>query len=299
MANMKKIKSQIKSVSNIKQITRALEIVSIVKLQKVKKSTEQYREFMEEFLKIVNVVRSKLPIFNTNTQELDINGRRLLVVLSSDKWLCGALNSKLFKHIFQKYNDFKQNVDIFCVGKKSFEFFARAGFNVVWYTSLKDDFCEDDLKDLYQYIMANIKKDTYSKIKVYFNYFKNTLTQVPLRFKLYPLDQDSFDGFVQDIGLRLDDNISESLAYKDLLVEPNIKDFKSDMLRQLTQHIIYGAVLHNKTGEFASRMIAMKNAKDNATSLIKDLKLSFNKVRQSLITQEVSEIMSAKMAIDW
>ena len=146
--------------------------------------------------------------------------------------------------------------------------------------------------------MNSIKKDSYSKIKVYFNYFKNTLTQVPLRFKLYPLDQDSFDGFVQDIGLRLDDNISENLAHKDLLVEPNLKDFKSDMLRQLTQHIIYGAVLHNKTGEYASRMIAMKNAKDNATSLIKDLKLSFNKVRQSLITQEVSEIMSAKMAID-
>jgi len=296
MPNMKKIKTKIKSVSNMKQITKALEVVATVKLQKVKKQTENYRDFMTDFLKMMNVVRTKINILNTNNP--DPKGRRLIIVMSSDKGLCGNLNSRLFKHIFQKYNDIKDNVDVFCIGKKTFEFFARADFNVVWYVNLTDDVSEDDLKDVYSHIMDGIANDKYWKIKVYFNYFKNTITQVPLRFKVYPLDQDSFDGFVRDIGLDLEDLMTDELDYKDLIVEPDMKFFKQEMLRQFTQHMIYGAALQNKAGEFASRMLAMKNAKDNATDMIKDLKLSFNKARQSLITQEVTEIMSAKMAIE-
>ena len=294
---MKKIKTKIKSVSNMKQITKALEVVATVKLQKTKEQTENYREFMTDFLKIMNAVRTKIDIMNTN--EIDQNGRRLIVVMSSEKGLCGNLNSRLFKNIFQKYNEYKDNVDIFCIGKKSFEFFARAWFNVVWHVNLTDDFTEDELTDVYKYILDWISDKKYSKIKVYFNYFKNVITQVPLRFKVYPIDQDSFDSFVQDIGLDLDDIISDDLTYKDMIVEPDMKMFKQEMLRQFTQHMLYGAALQNKAGEFAARMLAMKNAKDNATDMIKDLKLSFNKVRQGLITQEVTEIMSAKMAIEW
>ena len=121
---MKKIKTKIKSVSNMKQITKALEVVATVKLQKTKEQTENYREFMTDFLKIMNAVRTKIDIMNTN--EINPNGRRLIVVMSSEKGLCGNLNSRLFKNIFQKYNEHKDNVDIFCIGKKSFEFFARA-----------------------------------------------------------------------------------------------------------------------------------------------------------------------------
>lgn len=298
MPNMKKIKTKIKSVSNMKQITKALEVVATVKLQKIKKQTENYRDFMSDFLKIMNVVRFKLNVLNTN--KIDPTGRRLIIVMSSDKGLCGNLNSKLFKHIFQKYNDIKDNVDVFCIWKKSFEFFARAWFNVVGNLNLQDNFNENDLSDVYNYILAGISENKYSKIKVYFNYFKNTITQVPLRFKVYPVDQDSFDSFVQDIWLNLDDVIDDSngLEYKDLIVEPDMKLFKEEMLRQFTQHMVYGAALQNKAGEFASRMLAMKNAKDNASEMIKGLVLSFNKARQSLITQEVTEIMSAKMAIE-
>lgn len=297
MPNMKKIKTKIKSVSNMKQITKALEVVATVKLQKTKQQTESYRDFMTEFLKIMNVVRTKFDMFDTSN--IDSTGRRLIVVMSSDKGLCGNLNSKLFKHIFQKYNDIKDNVDIFCVGKKSFEFFARAGFNVIGHLNLSDSFQEDDLADIYKYILDGISQNKYAKIKVYFNYFKNTITQVPLRFKVYPLDQDSFDWFVKDIWLDLDEVLTTELDYKDLIVEPDMEWFQQEMINQFTQHMIYWAALQNKAWEFASRMLAMKNAKDNATDMIKDLKLSFNKARQWLITQEVTEIMSAKMAIEW
>lgn len=298
MTNMKEIKTKIKSVSNMKQITKALEVVATVKLQKIKKQTENYRDFMQDFLRIMNVVRLKLNVLNTN--KVDPNWRRLIIVMSSDKWLCWNLNSKLFKHIFQKYNDAKHNVNIFAIWKKAFEFFARSGFNVVWNLNLQDDFNENDLVDVYNYVLNWISENKYAKIKVYFNYFKNTITQVPLRFKVYPVDQDSFDSFVQDIWLNLDDVVKDwnGLDYKDLIVEPDLKIFKQEMLRQFTQHMIYWATLQNKAWEFASRMLAMKNAKDNASDMIKSLMLSFNKARQSMITQEVTEIMSAKMAIE-
>jgi len=113
---------------------------------------------------------------------------------------------------------------------------------------LSDSFNENDLADVYNYIIAGISENKYAKIKVYFNYFKNTITQVPLRFKVFPVDQESFDSFVQDIGLDLNDVITESngLDYKDLIVEPDLKIFKQEMLRQFTQHMIYGAALQNK-----------------------------------------------------
>ena len=113
MPNMKKIKNKIKSVSNMRQITKALEIVATVKLQKVKQQTENYRDFMSEFLKIMNLIKTKLDFLSRDIVNSD--GKRLIVVMSSDKGLCGNLNSKLFKHIFQKYNNAKSNVDVFCV----------------------------------------------------------------------------------------------------------------------------------------------------------------------------------------
>jgi len=105
---------------------------------------------------------------------------------------------------------------------------------------------EDDFNDLYSFIMDSIDSNKYSEIKIYFNFYKNTITQVPLRFKLFPIDQDTFDKFVENIGLNLDEIFTTELGYKDLIIEPDEKSFKRDILRQLTQHMIYGAVLLNK-----------------------------------------------------
>ncbi len=128
MANARQIKAKIKSVRNLQKITRALEIVSTVKLQKTKKRTEHYREFMEEFLRVLRVAHERIGLFDQTENQ---DGRRLIVVVSSERGLAGSLNSKLFKHIFSKYNDHKDKTDVFCIGKKAVEFFARSGFNVV------------------------------------------------------------------------------------------------------------------------------------------------------------------------
>lgn len=295
MSNVKKIKWQINSVSNLQKITKALEIVSTVKLQKTKQNTENYRDFMFDFLSLLNVVSSRINIFEKKEVQ---STKRLLIVTSSDKGLCWALNNKLFRHIFSKYHYRRDQNDIFCIGKKAFEFFVRSGFNVVGYIENKDDIAEVELSRVNKYLRDSLKQGKYEKIKIYFNYFKNTITQIPLRFKIFPLNQESFDKYIENLGIKLDDVNIQDIDHKDLLVEPTIKKFSEELVTQLIEHMIYSAVLQNKTWEFSARMLAMKNAKDNSDEIIKKLKLWFNKARQWIITQEVSEIMSAKMAIE-
>jgi len=296
MTNTKKIKSQIKSISNIKKITKALEIVATVKLQKVKQQAEQYREFMIEFLRIVQVINSKTNIFNQYDHKK--KHKDLIIVTGTDKGLCGSLNNKLFKKIFNKYDNKKKKVDVFCIGKKSLDFFSRSNFNVVGQFNLKDNFEEEDLADLFTFLRKVLEGKKYDSVRIYFNYFKNTMQQIPLDLKLFPLNQKSFKSFTKELEIDINEFVTEQVKNKELILEPNPYDLAKEMRKQLLQHMIYGAMLQNKTWEFASRMIAMKSAKDNSTTLIKDLQLSFNKARQSVITQEISEIVGAKMAIE-
>ncbi|EKD24820.1 MAG: hypothetical protein ACD_80C00149G0006 [uncultured bacterium (gcode 4)] len=299
MANTKLIREKIKSVGNLKKIIKALEIVSTIKLQKLKTKTNNFKNFMLDFLRVLESLKNHINIFDFDRKKWSESGRRLIIVVSSDKWLCWWINAKLMKHIAQKYQDanMKKDVDIIAIGKKALEFFVRDGWNVVASTALKDDFDERDLHAIYTYINQAIVKKTYAKVKVYFNFFKNIITQVPLRFKLYPLDQESFEAFLQDLNIAPDTTLSFK-QHSDLVIEPDINHFKNNLVQELTELIIYHAALHNKTGEHAARMLAMKNAKDNCGDIMGWLQLIYNKTRQSKITQEISEIVSAKLAIE-
>jgi F-type H+-transporting ATPase subunit gamma len=296
MPNSKQIKWKIKSVSNIKQITKALEVVATVKLQKIKKQTDSYKEFMIEFLKIVQVLNQHHPIFGE--QQAKSDAKELIIVIGSDRGLCGSLNSKLFKEIFTKYEGKHKQTQVYCVGKKSLEFFSRSEFDVVGFDEFPDSFTQDSLAILFTYIQDAVQHHRHKSITIYFNYFENALKQTPIHFKLFPINKKSFEEFTADIGIDINELATNTPHYKDIILEPNKETLANELKQQLIQHIIYGASLQNKTGEFAARMIAMKNAKDNSTSVIKSLQLSFNKARQAAVTQEVSEIMSAKMALE-
>ena len=122
------------------------------------------------------------------------------------------------------------------------------------------------------------------------------MNQVFTRFKLYPLDEESFEAFLNNIGLKMD--LLENIDDKYLIVEPDVETFKFDFMQLLLRTIIFSAVLNNKTTEYAARMVAMKNAKDNCGDLLTNLNLLYNKTRQYRITQEISEIVWASTAIE-
>ena len=293
MANTKQIRTKIKSVKNLQKIIKALEIVSTVKLQKLKGVIGSYRAFMESFLEVLKEVRKEVNIFDFDEKTWNPNGRRLLIVVTSDRGLCWAINSRIFKRMEKNYGNAKDNVDIFVVGKRGLEYFVRNGRNVVGSAMISDKVFLREVKPISVFIRQALEEKKYAKIKIYFNFFKNTMIQM---FKLYPLDEESFETFLQNTGLEVD--LLESIEKKYLMVEPDIETFKFDFLQVLIRNIIYSAVLNNKTSEHAARMLAMKNAKDNSLAVLNQLNLLYNKTRQAKITQEISEIVSAKVAIE-
>ena len=296
MANTKQIRTKIKSVKNLQKIIKALEIVSTVKLQKLKGVIGSYRAFMESFLEVLKEVRKEVNIFDFDEKTWNPNGRRLLIVVTSDRGLCWAINSRIFKRMEKNYGNAKDNVDVFVVGKRGLEYFVRNGRNVVGSATISDKVFLWEVKPISAFIRQALEEKKYAKIKIYFNFFKNTMMQMSTRFKLYPLDEESFETFLQNTGLEVD--LLESVEKKYLMIEPDIESFKFDFLQVLIRNIIYSAVLNNKTSEHAARMLAMKNAKDNSVEVLNQLNLLYNKTRQAKITQEISEIVSAKVAIE-
>ncbi len=289
--SLKAIKAKIKSVKNLKKITRALEVVSTVKLQRVKDQSEKLKNYLQDLLMIISFLGEKVDIFEENNNFAD---KQLAIVVTSDRWLCWSLNSKLLKKVYENYKDQKDKVDFFVIGKKWLEYLVRMWFNVVGNLRLKDTFEEKDLLPLYSFL--NQKFANYWKIDIWFNYFKNTLVQIPVDMQIYPFKKDNFISFLKQIDI--DTNLEFKISNKELIIEPDIESVRKEIMRQIRNYMIYSAILQNKTWEHAARMIAMKNAGDNSDKMIKTLTLSFNKARQASITKEISEITSAKMAIE-
>lgn len=294
MTNPKTIKSKIKSIWNTQKITSALEIVSTVKLQKLKEQTNNFKEYMIHFMSILNKVWNSSNIFSfiKNIQ----SQRELIIVISTEKWLCWALNSKLFRKIYNETKDRKENIDVFCIWKKALEFFTRSWYNIVWTEHIKDKFSEKDLNTTKAMIFDSIENLRYKNINLYYNYFKNSMIQVPSLVELFPLKNNNLDNFFKDIWIEKQyNNDNEAI---DINIEPSEEDFYEFVYKKFVFDMIYGSLLQNKTWEHASRMIAMKNAKDNSIDIQKSLKIAYNKQRQSAVTQEISEIVWAKAAME-
>lgn len=296
MADIKQLKIKIHSTKNIKKITNAMEVISTIKLQKVKKKTEHLREYMNGFLGMLSSIENYTSLFPQAKQSPQ--PRELVILVSSEKWLCGSLNTILFKQFHLHYADKKETLDVFTIGKKAREFCARRGYHTVGTLSLRDTIESDDLLPLNELIDNARKSAHYTTIKVRYNYFKNTMKQIPVGFQLFPLSSDWFQEFMTYLDIALPQQKKSLSQDEDIWLEPNKAAIVTKAYDIMMNVIVYGAVLHNKTGEFAARMLAMKWAKDNATTIISDLTLAYNKARQDAITKEVLEIVSAKAVIE-
>lgn len=293
MADIKQLKIKIHSTKNIKKITNAMEVISTIKLQKVKKNADNLREYMNTFLGMLSSVNSYSDLFPSPSKTAT---RRFAILVSSEKGLCGSLNTMLFKQFSAKYDDVKSELDVYVIGKKALEYCNRCGYTVVWSSFLKDSFVSDDLQDLYNLLHSTQSSGIYKEITVWYNFFKNIMKQIPAGFQLFPLSSDKFSEFMETLEIVLPVAVPGSSTHMEL--EPNKETIVKKAYDIMMNVIVYGAVIHNKTWEFAARMLAMKWAKDNATTIISDLTLAYNKARQDAITKEVLEIVSAKAVIE-
>lgn len=281
---MKNIKTKLDSVSAMKQLFNSMELSDAEKLKKTEKQVSNYKSFMEDFFWILG--SANLDLFKNGS--CVSNNKKLILVFSTDKWFCGNYNNKLFKNIYNEYCDDKSNVDVFCVWKKSFEFFAKKWFNIVWYLKLSDEFWLEDLSEIYDYLLSSISNSTYWDVSLYLNMYKNKISSKTVNYNVYPLEEDSLDFFVNNFWI----NIAKFSEWVSLWVESD--QFKLEMEKQLMQYMLYWAALQNKVAELKSRISAIQNMKNTSEFVVKDLKLSFNRLCQSLLTREVSSIMELK-----
>lgn len=284
----KEIKAKISSVTNTKKITKAMEMVAASKMRKAQQRMEATRPYVEKVKRVINHVSAAHPEYkHPYTQTRDSVKRVALIMISSDRGLCGGLNSNLFRKalpMLKAWQEQNVEVELALVGNKAQAFFRSYGGNVVAsVTDLGDAPHIEDLVGTIKVVLDKFEAGDVDEIHLASNEFVNTMTQQPTVKQLVPLESDSEE--------------SADETHWDYLYEPDAKTALDLLMRRYVESTVYGAVVENAACEQGARMIAMKNATDNAGEMINDLKLSYNKARQAAITAELSEIVAGSSAV--
>ncbi|AZR80989.1 MULTISPECIES: F0F1 ATP synthase subunit gamma [Piscirickettsiaceae] len=283
----KEIRAKIASVTNTKKITKAMEMVAASKMRKAQARMEATRPYVEKVKRVINHVSGAHPEYkHPYTQVRDQVKRVALIMVSSDRGLCGGLNSNLFRKalpLLKKWQEQGVEVELALVGNKAQTFFKSYGGNVVaTVTDLGDAPHIEDLVGTIKVVLDRFDAGEVDEVHLASNEFVNTMTQSPTIKQLVPLQSD--------------EEATEE-TYWDYIYEPDAKTALNLLMRRYVESTVFGAVVENAACEQGARMIAMKNATDNAGEMINELKLSYNKARQAAITAELSEIVAGSSAV--
>ena len=293
MANLKEVKGRIQSVVSTQQITKAMKMVAAAKLRKAQDRIVQMRPYSQKLSEIIQNVSAGEADSGDNpySQERTID-RVLIVVVSSDRGLCGAFNSSVFKGvkslIAEKYSESEAtgNLEILTIGKKAYEHFSKRKYKVISeYSHLIDKLSFDEAKEAAEMIMASFIDGSYDHVDIVYNEFKNVATQIVQKEQFLP---------IQEVEV---DESEDSLNAVDYIYEPS-KDFIFDELVPKSLKIqFYKTLLESNASEHGARMTAMDKATENADELLKDLRLTYNRTRQAAITKEILEIVGGAEAL--
>ena len=287
MAGGREIKTKIKSVQNTRKVTRALEMVSASKIRKAQdlmRSSRPYARLMRQVIGHMAHANAeyKHP-FMIERAEVKRVG---YVVVSTDRGLCGGLNSNLFRKLLGDIRDWQAKgveVDVVCVGQKAVQFFRRLKVNMVGsVTHLGEKPQISQLIGVIKVMLDEYIAGRVDRLHLAYNDFVNTMTQKPTVTQLLPLPAS--------------DELVTAHAW-DYIYEPDAETVLEHVLTRYVESLVYQAALENLASEHAARMVAMKSASDNATKAIGTLTLIYNKARQAAITQEISEIVSGAAAV--
>ena len=286
MAGGKEIKSKIGSVKNTQKITSAMEMVAASKMRKAQDSMAASRPYAENMRNVIgHIARGNLEYRHPYLEEREVK-RVGYIVVSTDRGLCGGLNTNLFKQVLVDASKWQQkdvNVDFSVIGSKATSFFNNMGANVTAQVSgLGDNPSVTDLIGSVKVMLNAYDNGEIDKLFIVFNKFVNTMTQQPTIDQLLPLPKSD------------DDAIKHRWDY---IYEPDAQVLLDQLLVRYVESQVYQGVVENLASEQASRMVAMKSATDNAGDLIDELQLIYNKARQAGITQELSEICAGAAAV--
>lgn len=287
MAGAKEIRTKIASVKSTQKITRAMEMVAASKMRKAQDRMEATRPYAEKMRQVIGHVALANPEYKhpfMNAREVKRVG---LIIVSSDRGLCGGLNSNLFRRLVREIRELQgagTEVDFCTIGTKALGFFRRVGGKVAAQaTHLGDAPHIDDLVGTVKVMLDAYHEGEIDEIRIAYNQFVNTMTQEPTVEQLVPLAPG--------------DDAEQLKHHWDYIYEPGAKDVLDALLTRYIESLVYQSVVENAACEQSARMVAMKSASDNAGNLIDELQLVYNKARQAAITQEISEIVGGAAAV--
>jgi len=289
MAGSQEIRTQIKSIQNTQKITKAMEMVAASKMRKAVGQMEKARPYANKISYVMSHLANAHAEYNSVYFEVREVKKRAYIVVSSDRGLCGGLNNNLFKKVIEstlenKNNEIGTSYSVF--GNKAAGFFQRIGGEVISQSTQVGD--QPKIEDLLGTIKSTIDKfisKDVDEVYVAYNKFFNTVSQIPTIDKILPISSND-----QEID-------KEYSHYWDYLYEPDAKEVLESLFVRFIESLTYRAVVENIASEQASRMVAMKSSSDNASDLIDELQIIYNKNRQAAITQEISEIISGASAL--
>lgn len=286
MAGAKEIRTKIKSVQNTQKITKAMEMVAASKMRKAKDRMAAARPYAEKMRNVVGHLANAHPEYkHPFLIEREVT-RVGYIVVSSDRGLCGGLNTNLFKAVINSMKEFSDRdveIDICTIGKKAAGFFSRVGANIISEISdIGDVPRAHDLIGSVKVMLDAYNEGRIDRLYLVFNDFVNTMIQEAHVEQILPLPAED------------DDSLKHHWDY---IYEPSAKEVLDSLLMRYIESLVYQSVVENIACEMSARMIAMKSASDNASDIIDELQLIYNKARQAAITQEISEIVSGAAAV--
>ena len=288
MAGEKEIRSKIASVKNMQKITSAMEKVAASKIRKAQRQMEESRPYAQRIRRVIGHLAHANPDYK-HPFLIERDAKRVgLIVISTDRGLCGGLNANLFKSVIgeiAKWQGEGVEVDLALVGAKAVQFFRRMGGNVVGTaTHLGDRPSVNDLIGAITIMLQSYEEGTIDRLFLVHNEFVSAMSQQPEVTTLLPVSQI-------DLG---DESLQEHWDY---IYEPDAGELLDDVLTRYIESQVYRGAVENFACEMAAKMVAMKSATDNAGEIIEKLQLDYNKARQAAITQEISEIVGGAAAV--
>lgn len=293
MANLRDIRNRIESVKNTQQITKAMKMVAAAKLRKAQDRIIATRPYSFKMKEVVARLTKNADEDSILLRKPETTERIVFIVVGSDRGLCGAFNNNLFKEVEKRINDefsdYRKNgnLSLICLGKKAAKHFGKRKYDVIdSYPGFFDDLVYHKTSDIMQGIINQFKAGNYDAVYLAFNEFKSVIAQNRIIENVLPIEPKSL----------LDDEKADDTI--DYIYEP---DADSILERLLPLHLnmqLWKAILESNAAEQGARMTAMDNATENAKELQNDLKLKYNRARQSAITTEISEIISGAQALE-
>ena len=287
MPGTKEIRVKIKSVQSTRKITKAMEMVAASKMRKAQERMRNARPYGEKIRNVAAHISHANPEFRHPFLVARDTVKRVgLIVITTDKGLCGAMNTNLLRAVLQQYKTWQgegEEIDVCCIGNKGLGFMQRLGANIVSNAvQIGDRPQMEKLIGTIKVMLDGYAQDRFDRLLIAYTRFVNTMKQEPMIEQLLPLSGDRM-GAPETVW--------------DYIYEPEAKIVLEQVLRRYIEVIIFQAVAENMASEQSARMVAMKAASDNATTLIDELTLIYNKNRQAGITKELSEIVGGAAAV--